>query len=72
MTERALCVWPHGLIGQSFEGDGAPLSGQQARRDCGAAVVRTSKRPPSSPSPNLTSPRLPGIPPCPQRRRRAG
>eukprot|EP00962_Isochrysis_galbana_P056349 scaffold28270_cov107-Isochrysis_galbana.AAC.2 len=43
MAERALC---------SFEGDGAPLSSQQqAGRDCGAAVVRTSKRPPSSPSP---------------------
>ena len=28
VPEAELTVWPHGLIGQSFDGDGAPLSGR--------------------------------------------
>ena len=29
VPEHKLSAWPHGLIGQSFDGDGAPLSGRE-------------------------------------------
>jgi len=40
VPEAELSVWPHGLIGQSFDGDGAPLSGRVD--DYSAGVVHTS------------------------------
>ena len=40
VPEAELAVWPHGLIGQSFDGDGAPLSGRVD--DYSTPVVHTS------------------------------
>ena len=40
LPEARLAEWPHGLIGQSFDGDAAPRQGKQD--DYGAAVVWTT------------------------------
>jgi len=40
VPEAELAVWPHRLIGQSFDGDGAPLSGRVD--DYSTRVVHTS------------------------------
>ena len=40
VPEAELAVWPHGLIGQSFDGDGALLSGRVD--DYSTRVVHTS------------------------------
>ena len=40
VPEAELAVWPHGLIGQSFDGDGAPLSARVD--DYSTRVVHTS------------------------------
>jgi hypothetical protein len=42
VPERQLSVWPHGLIGQSFDGDSKPLSGRQDSYLSDTGVVRTS------------------------------
>jgi len=44
VPEAELAAWPHGLIGQSFDGDGAPLSGRVDDYSTPAAggVVHTS------------------------------
>jgi len=42
VPEAELSVWPHGLIGQSFDGDGAPLSGRVDDYSAAGGVVHTS------------------------------
>eukprot|EP00962_Isochrysis_galbana_P048082 scaffold19935_cov108-Isochrysis_galbana.AAC.9 len=37
--EDKLRVWPHGLIGQSFDGDDKPPCGQQGRVIVGGSCV---------------------------------
>jgi hypothetical protein len=42
VPEQQLSVWPHGLIGQSFDGDAKPLSGRQDSYQTDTGVVWTA------------------------------
>lgn len=40
-TSRVVC-YPHGLIGQSYDGDGYAINGRRDKYDTGASVIRTA------------------------------
>jgi hypothetical protein len=42
VLERQLSVWPHGLIGQSFDGDSEPLGGRRDSYQADTGVVWTA------------------------------
>lgn len=62
VPERCLSGWPHGLIGQSFYGDGLAVSGRQDGYKPGVVWTEAQAKGPRSPT-RQPAPRAPPLPP---------